>query len=242
MRSGIAILLEKTFVDSFSMSELCNVGAINNSVVHLLQAGILENRRILVSGACSNSGMALVQSLGKFIPSQANVCLIDSLSRIVLSRMDIHSINPEIVGQREIGKIMSITERAGIDFYLVDNFASEYGGDILRSLACSFAGCIGFIPARYLEHAVSRLELTLAQTYNGIPVRTAMRREIVAAIDVIIQLEDSRDTLPKIKRVTKLLGVDKNGSITTADVFSPDKAPSTEKLSRLVTTPEELRD
>jgi Flp pilus assembly CpaF family ATPase len=236
IRNGTTILLEKSFVDSFSISELCNVGAINSSVVHMLQAGILENRRFIVAGGSADSGLAL----SKFIPQESNICLIDSMSRVVLSRMDIHSINPEAIDQEEISKIMAITARAGIDYYLVDDFTANYGGAIIRALAAGFAGCVGYLPSRSLEHTVSRLELVLAQVYNGAPVRTALRRELVCAVDVIIQLEESRDSLPKIKRVTKLLGVDKNGSITTADVFSPNKAPGTEKLNRPMVPQEKL--
>lgn len=231
-RTGTILLLEKSFVDNYSLNELSDLGAIQPAIAKWLKQAVVENKRLLISGVSHDACLSLAQAISRFIRQDQDVCVIDSMNKFVLSRMDIQTIDPTNLSAAELTTFMRIIVRAGTDYFIVGDLSAQQGGEILKELAAGNSGSISCIRSRSVDQALARLELTIGSCYAGGSGVEALTHEVAASVDAIIHLDSNCNSVPKIDKIVQISSVNSQGELVLKELFNSKATNGTQVYAR----------
>lgn len=106
---------------------------------------------------------------------------------------------------------------------------------MLQAMNTGHDGSLSTVHANSPRDAVSRLETLVLMAGMDLPLR-AVREQIAAAVDVIVQLSRLRDGTRRVTAVTEVQGME-GQTVTLQDVFVFDYAAGTDPGGRFLGRP-----
>jgi pilus assembly protein CpaF len=185
-----------------SLDELVTAGTATPDQVETLSRAVLELRTILVSGGTGTGKTTLLNLLAALIPSGQRVVTIEDAAELRIPghrvRLEAHPPNPEGMGEITIRQLLRSALRLRPDRLIVGEVRGKEALDLIWALNTGHRGSMSTIHANTPHEALWRLE-TLALS-AGDTAELAVRRQLLAAIDLVVQLE-RRDGLRVISEI-----------------------------------------
>ena len=174
-----------------SLEELTNVGTATDEQVETLATAVRERRTILVSGGTGAGKTTLLNLLGRLIPPHERVVTIEDAAELQMPghsvRLEAHPPNPEGVGEITIRQLLRSALRLRPDRLIVGEVRGAEALELVWALNTGHRGSLSTIHANTPPEALWRLE-TLALS-AGDTSEKAVRRQMLAAIDLVVQME-----------------------------------------------------
>ena len=176
-----------------SLDELVEVGTATPSQVETMSDAMRERRTILVSGGTGTGKTTLLNLLAALIPISERVVTIEDAAELRIPghrvRLEAHPPNPEGVGEITIRQLLRSALRLRPDRIIVGEVRGSEALDLISALNTGHRGSLSTIHANTPQEALWRLE-TLALS-AGDTSELAVRRQLLAAIDLVVQLDRS---------------------------------------------------
>ena len=174
-----------------SLEELVSVGTATREQVELLSKAVTERQTVIVSGGTGTGKTTLLDLLAGLIPSDERVVTIEDAAELRIPghrvRLEAHPPNPEGIGEITIRQLLRSALRLRPDRIIVGEVRGPEALDLIWALNTGHRGSMSTIHANSPQEALWRLE-TLALS-AGDTSELAVRRQLHAAIDVVVQLE-----------------------------------------------------
>lgn len=174
-----------------SLDELVTAGTVTPAQLKTLSQAVLERKTVLVSGGTGTGKTTLLNLLAGLIPSGQRVVTIEDAAELRipghLVRLEAHPPNPEGVGEITIRQLLRSALRLRPDRLIVGEVRGEEALDLIWALNTGHRGSLSTIHANTPHEALWRLE-TLALS-AGDTAELAVRRQLLAAIDLVVQME-----------------------------------------------------
>jgi pilus assembly protein CpaF len=199
------VITIRRFPRSYSVSELVELGSLEESLAQLLRAFVHARFNIIVSGGTATGKTTLLNALSGFIPVGERVVTIEDSAELQLRqphvvRLESRPANVEGKGEITIRDLVRNSLRMRPDRIIVGEVRGGETLDMLQAMNTGHEGSIATVHANSTEDAIVRLETLAGMTDVKILVE-AVRDQINSAIDVIVQLARGPDGSRRVVEV-----------------------------------------
>jgi len=174
-----------------SLDDLAEAGTITRSQLDELARAVRERRTIVVSGGTGAGKTTLLNLLASAIGPNERVVTIEDAAELRLPghvvRLEARPPNAEGTGEITIRSLLKSALRLRPDRIILGEVRGEEALDLISALNTGHRGSLTTVHANSPREALLRLE-TLALS-GGNTSETAVRRQLHAAIDLVVQIE-----------------------------------------------------
>jgi pilus assembly protein CpaF len=199
----------RRFVQSVaSLETLASKGVMTTDQSEFLQGSVTDRRNIVVSGGTGTGKTTLLNILGALIPTGERVVTIEDAAELSFPghvvRLEGRPGNAEGKGEISLRTLLRSALRLRPDRLVLGEVRGPEALDMISALNTGHGGSMSTVHANSPEEALWRLE-TLALSGGERVGEAAVRRQLRAAVDLIVQLE-KRDGARRLVEVAAVDG------------------------------------
>lgn len=189
---GVTLTIRKFNTRHLSIEDLVRIGSLEASPARQLQTYIETRRNILISGGTGTGKTTLLNALGRFIPDEDRILLIEDTSEIQLEkpnlvRFEARQAQPNLPAIT-IRDLLKASLRHRPDRIILGEIRGGEAFDLLQLLNTGHSGTISTVHASSASQALSRFTSCVLQSGVELPYR-AIKTNIADSLHVIVQLE-----------------------------------------------------
>jgi len=182
----------RRFTEAVSdLGGLVEAGSLRPAMRDRLAAVIADRRNLIVAGGTGTGKTTLLNILSRLIPPSERTVVIEDAAELRLSghhvRLESQPGNAEGRGAVRLDELVRAALRLRPDRIVLGEVRGPEALDLVAALNTGHAGSMSTIHANGPDEALLRLE-TLALSGERRPSPDAVRRQITAAVDVVVQL------------------------------------------------------
>ena len=211
----------------FGRERLMAEGLVQNhtltpAMLEMLSACVTARLNILISGGTGAGKTTFLNALSSYISGRERIVTIEDAAELQLHqehivRLETRAPNIEGKGAVHQRELVINSLRMRPDRIIVGEVRGEEALDMLQAMNTGHDGSLTTIHANSSRDALARLETMVAMASFNIP-SGAIRRQIGAAIDVVIQIGRLSDGTRKVVNIAEITGID-GDVITMQDIF-----------------------
>jgi len=212
-----ALSIRRFAVELLSMRNLIELGTVTAEIGQLLAGTVKAKLNILVSGGTGAGKTTLLNILSGFIPLDERIVTIEDSAELQLQqphvvRLETRPANIEGKGEVAARDLVKNSLRMRPDRIIVGEARGAEAFDMLQAMNTGHDGSLTTIHANTPRDALSRIENMVSMTGISFPIK-ALRSQIAAAIDVVIQVSRLEDGRRRVMSVQEINGME--GEIVT---------------------------
>jgi len=225
---GAVLTIRKFSKDPFTAKDLIGFGTWTMDLVTVMEACVRGKLNILVSGGTGTGKTTNLNVLSSFIPEGERVITIEDSAELQLQQphvinLETRPASAEGTGAVTIRDLVKNALRMRPDRIIVGECRAAEALDMLQAMNTGHEGSMTTVHANSSRDAISRLETMVLMAGFDLPVR-AIREQIAAAIDVILQVTRLPDGRRIISAVTEVQGME-GDVILLQDLFTHRPTP-----------------
>lgn len=200
------------------------IQALTPSASEFLKASILARKNILVSGGTGTGKTTLLNCLCDFIPDGERIVTIEDVVELRIAkrhvvRLESKAANSEGLGAYTIRDLVRNALRMRPDRIIVGECRGGEALDMLQAMNTGHDGSLTTIHANTAHDAALRLETLVLQSDAKMPIES-IDRQIVSAIDLIVQLKRMRNGRRCVSQIVEVTDIDpETGEFVLRDIF-----------------------
>ena len=219
---GPCITIRKFRKDPFKVEDLVRFGSFPIEFGELVRAGVIAKLNVIVSGGTGSGKTTMLNVLSSFIPEDDRVVTIEDAAELQLQqphvvRLEKRPANIEGKGEIGIRDLVVNSLRMRPDRIVVGECRSGETLDMLQAMNTGHDGSLTTVHANNARDALNRIETLVLMAGVELPLR-AIRQQMAAAIDVIIQVARMRDGTRRTIQMAEILGME-GETIVMQDIF-----------------------
>jgi pilus assembly protein CpaF len=190
--NGVTLTIRKFNSRHFDIEDLIRSCTLDRGLANQLEDYLLQRRNLLISGGTGTGKTTLLTALGKFIPADERILLIEDTAEIQLA----HENLVRFEARREqngtpavsIRDLLKAALRHRPDRILVGEVRGGEAFDLLQLLNTGHSGTISTIHASSAKQGLSRFTSCVLQSGVDLPYR-AIKTNIGDSLNVVVQIE-----------------------------------------------------
>lgn len=174
-----------------SLAELVESGSAPVEVVDLLREAVLGRKNLVISGGTGAGKTTLLNILSTEIPASQRIVTVEDAAELELAghvvRLEARPPNAEGAGEISLQQLVRSALRLRPDRIIVGEVRGPEALDMIWALNTGHDGSMSTVHANSPAEALWRLE-TLAMSGERRVGEAAVRRQMMSAIDVVVQV------------------------------------------------------
>jgi len=219
---GPNITIRKFSRTPFGIQDLVRFGSLNQDMADFLDACVRAKLNIVVSGGTGSGKTTLLNVLSSFIPDGDRIVTIEDAAE--LSLLQRHVVRLETKKPAKAGD-SSVTIRDLVinalrmrpERIVVGECRGGEALDMLQAMNTGHDGSLTTIHANNPRDTISRLETLVLMAGMDLPL-SVVRKQIVSAVDLIVQQARLRDGSRKVINITEITGME-GETVVMQDIF-----------------------
>jgi pilus assembly protein CpaF len=226
---GPALSIRKFTQSSLSLKEYVELGALTSEGAQFLSIAMYLGKNILVSGGTGSGKTTLLTILCNLVPAGQRVIVIEDSHELKINYehvlfLETKHANSQGKGAVTMKDLLISSLRLRPDRIIVGEVRSSEALELINAMNTGHKGCLGTIHANSPADGIVRLE-ALAQGGDAQISEKALRYQVSAAIELIIQVSRLADGTRKITEIAEVRGYTDLNGYEVVPIF---------KMSRLV--------
>jgi len=219
---GPQLTIRKFLQTKMTMDDLVTMDALTPYMAKFLQACVAARLNILVTGNTSSGKTTVLNALSGFIPDKERIVTIEDAVELKLKqrhvvRLETKLPNVDGTGAVTVRDLVRNALRMRPDRIVVGEVRGGEAMDMLQAMNTGHTGSLTTLHANTPRDAVSRLETMAMMAGLDMPL-LAIRKQIAAAINLIVHLARLTDGSRKMTHITELPGME-GDIVTLTDIF-----------------------
>jgi pilus assembly protein CpaF len=222
---GITLSIRKFSAIPFTLQALIKAATLTEKMAQDLERLVSTGVNMLISGGTGAGKTTLLNALASGIPEDERVITLEEAAELQLAGRHVVTLEarpPNIEGQGEITlrQLLRNALRMRPDRIIVGEVRGPEVFEMLQAMNSGHGGSWATVHANSPRDALVRLENLMAMSGMGLTV-DAIRRQIAAALQVIIQVRRGADGIRRIVAMSEVVGFD-SGVIALEEVYCFD--------------------
>jgi pilus assembly protein CpaF len=223
---GPHITIRKFLQTKITMDDLVSMDALTPYMAKFLEACVVTRLNILVTGNTSSGKTTVLNALSGFIPDKERIVTIEDAVELKLKqrhvvRLETKLANVDGSGAVSVRELVRNALRMRPDRIVVGEVRGGEAMDMLQAMNTGHTGSLTTLHANLPRDAVSRLETMAMMAGLDMPL-LAIRKQIAAAVNLIVHLARLSDGSRKMTHITELSGME-GEVVTLTDIFKFDQ-------------------
>jgi pilus assembly protein CpaF len=190
--SGVTLTIRKFNPRHFEIAELIERGMLTRALANRLEDYILQRRNLLICGGTGTGKTTLLNALGKFIPPDERILLIEDTAEIQLSQSNLVRLEARReqngVPAVSIRDLLKAALRHRPDRILLGEIRGSEAFDLLQVLNTGHAGTLSTVHASSARQGLARFTSCVLQSGVELPYR-AIKTNIADSLNAIVHIE-----------------------------------------------------
>ena len=220
---GASISIRKFAKKSITLDVMTRQGNISDAMATVLKIAARSRLNILISGGTGSGKTTLLNAMSQMIDERERIVTIEDAAELQLQqphvvRLETRPANLEGSGEITMRDLVKNSLRMRPDRIILGEVRGSEAVDMLQAMNTGHDGSLGTVHANRPREALTRLENMVGLAGINLPAK-AVRTQIAAAVDLIVQIARMRDGMRRITHVTEVIGME-GDIITTQDLFT----------------------
>jgi len=214
--SGVTLTIRKFNTRHFEMEDLIRTGTLDRPLANRLEDYVLARKNILISGGTATGKTTLLNILGKFIPEDERILLIEDTAEIQMAQPNLVRFEARQaqngIPAVAIRDLLKAALRHRPDRIILGEIRGGEAFDLLQLLNTGHSGTLSTIHANSARQGLARFTSCVLQSGVDLPYR-AIKTNIADSLNVVIQIERR----PGRRFISEVLEI--NGYDPDADLY-----------------------
>lgn len=190
--NGVTLTIRKFNARHFSIEDLIKAGTLERWLANQLETYVLGRKNILIAGGTGTGKTTLLNILGKFIPSDERILLIEDTSEIQMDQdnfVRFEARQPQNgLPAVSIRDLLKAALRHRPDRIILGEIRGGEAFDLLQLLNTGHSGSLSTVHATSAKQALARFTSCVLQSGVDLPYR-AIKTNTADSLGVVVQLE-----------------------------------------------------
>lgn len=223
-RKGTTLSIRKFSKGSPTFVDLINRGSISKDAARFIDVCVYLAKNIIISGGTGSGKTTLLNVVGSRIPGTQRLLIVEDSSELKIKTdhvvyFETKHADAEGKGQITIRDLIKSALRLRPDRIVVGEVRGPEAMDLITAMNTGHGGSMGTTHANTPYDALVRLETLAMMGDTNVPVG-AIRRQIAAAIHLVIQIKRMSDGSRKITSISEVIPeVDETGRYQIQEIF-----------------------
>jgi len=210
--NGPTLTIRKFAKDPIKIEDYIRFGTITPEMATFMKACVQVRLNMVVSGGTGSGKTTCLNILSDFIPPDERILTIENAAELQLRQEHVVTLesrppNIEGTGEVTINDLVINALRMRPERIIVGECRGKEALAMLQAMNTGHDGSMTTLHANTPRDAISRLETMVMMAGYDLPVK-AIREQVAAAIQVIVQLERMKDGTRKIVSITEVQGME----------------------------------
>jgi len=221
-QQGSCVSIRRFLKDKLSIQDLIDKNAITQGMADFVAVCVAARLNVIVAGNTSSGKTTFLNILARAIPDHERIVTIED--SIELQMMQTHKVSLEARppdyngdGQVTIRDLVKNSLRMRPDRIIVGEIRGGEALDMLQAMNTGHDGSMTTVHSNSPRDTLSRIETMTLMAGFELPV-VAIRKQISAAIDLIVYLTRFPDGTRKVTQISEVAGMESE-VITLTDIF-----------------------
>ena len=219
---GPALSIRRFGIDPLRMENLVANRSLTEEMAKVLDAMVRARLNILVSGGTGAGKTTLLNILSSSVPNDERIVTIEDSAELILQQEHVVRLEtrpPNIEGRGAVTQrdLVRNALRMRPDRIILGEVRGGEALDMLQAMNTGHDGSISTVHANSPRDALSRLETMVLMAGFELPSK-AIREQVSAALNVIIQVARLSDGARKIVKVSEVTGME-GEVVVMQDIF-----------------------
>ncbi len=212
-----ALTIRKFAKEKLTLEKLVQFGSMTPQCAQLLRVAAASRCNILVSGGTGSGKTTLLNCLTRFIEDGERIVTCEDAAELQLQqrhvvRLETRPANIEGTGLVTMRDLVKNCLRMRPERIVVGEVRGSEAFDLLQAMNTGHDGSMGTLHANNPRDALSRMENMVAMANLNLPW-ASVRKQIVSAINLVVQVGRLRDGSRKLTHITEVIGME--GEVVT---------------------------
>ena len=189
---GVTLTIRKFNARHFEMEDLINAGTLDRALANRLEDYVLARKNILISGGTGTGKTTLLNILGKFIPEDERILLIEDTAEIQMAQPNLVRFEARQAQNGmpavAIRDLLKAALRHRPDRIILGEIRGGEAFDLLQLLNTGHSGTLSTIHANSARQGLARFTSCVLQSGVELPYR-AIKTNIGDSLNVVVQVE-----------------------------------------------------
>jgi pilus assembly protein CpaF len=209
---GPALSIRKFSKKPIDFEKLIQYGSLTVPIARILEIAARCRLNIIVSGGTGSGKTTLMNAMSRFIDPAERVITVEDAAELQLQqphvvRLETRPASLEGKGEVNSRDLVRNALRMRPDRIIIGEVRGAEAFDMLQAMNTGHDGSMSTIHANNTRDALSRIENMVQMSSMGLSAK-AIRTQVVAAVNMIVQVERQRDGGRRVVQVTEIAGIE----------------------------------
>jgi len=221
-QQGSCLSIRRFLKDKLSVDDLIGLGALTQGMADFVAVCVKARLNVVVAGNTSSGKTTFLNILARSIPDDERIVTIED--SVELNLPQTHKVSLEArpadhtgQGQVTIRDLVKNSLRMRPDRIIVGEIRGGESLDMLQAMNTGHDGSMTTVHSNSPRDTLSRIETMTLMAGFELPV-VAIRKQISAAVDLIVYLTRFPDGTRKVTQISEVAGMESE-VITLTDIF-----------------------
>ncbi|MDN2480402.1 CpaF family protein [Vibrio agarivorans] len=220
---GTIISIRKFREQNITMESLVEFGSMSLDMARVLSIASRCRLNVLVSGGTGSGKTTLLNALSHYISDDERIVTIEDAAELRLQqpnlvRLETRAESVESTGLVTQRDLVINSLRMRPDRIILGECRGPEAFEMLQAMNTGHEGSMSTLHANSPRDAISRVESMIMMANLNQPL-DAIRRAIVSAIELVVQVSRLRDGTRKITSISEIVGIE-GDSVVMEEIFS----------------------
>ena len=229
---GPLLSIRRFPTERLKAEDLVTLRALTQPRLDFLSHCVRARLNCLISGGTGAGKTTLLNVLSSFISDRERIVTIEDAAELQLHQVHVARLEtrpPNVEGKGAVRQRQLVINalRMRPDRIVVGEVRGEEALDMLQAMNTGHDGSLTTVHANSARDALARIETMIAMGATNLPER-AMRQQVAAAIQIVVQQSRMSDGTRKITSISEITGME-GEIITMQEIFLFEKTGVTQE-------------